>query len=60
MWTWLKGLWQDEDVAARAIKALVMGLAVYASTPSGRGWERAIPAVMAAMGSSLPSTKPRE
>jgi hypothetical protein len=60
MWTWLKGLWADEDYAARALKALMVGLAVYLSTPPSRGWERAIPALLAVFGSSLPSSKPRE
>lgn len=61
MGKWLRGLWEDEDVAARAIKALVMGLAVYISTPYGRNeFERAIPALLAVFGAAIPSTKPRE
>jgi len=60
VWTWIKGLWEDEDYAARAIKSLMMGLAVYVSTPSGWGWERAIPALLAIFGSAIPSTRPRE
>ena len=61
MWKWIKGLWEDEDVAARALKSVAMGAAVYISTPVGRSEiERLIPAILAMLGSGIPSTKPRE
>jgi hypothetical protein len=60
MWTWLKRLWQDEDYAARALKAAATGVGVYVATPQGRtNWERAIPALLTMIGVALPSGKPK-
>ena len=56
MWTWLKELWVDKSAANVFVRAVTVGLGVYLSTPTGRSeWERAIPAIVAALGSSIPS-----
>ena len=61
MWRWIKGLWEDEDVFARLLKAIGVAGGIYLSTPMGRGEiERAIPALLAFVAQAIPSTKPRE
>ena len=59
MGNWLKGLWQDESVFARFAKAVGVGVGIYLATPRGRSeWERALPGVIAFLGSAIPSSSP--
>jgi hypothetical protein len=58
MFTYLKRLWTDELVAARLVRTVAMAVGVYLATPKGRSeWERAIPAVLTALGVGIPSAK---
>lgn len=58
MWTWLKELWLDKSAANVFARSVLIGLGVYMSTPTGRSeWDRIIPAVVAALGSAIPSSR---
>lgn len=61
MWTWIKELWTDKDTASICLRSLIMGFAVWASTPKGRSeWERVVPGVAAAVGVALPSSRTKQ
>lgn len=58
MWTWLQRLWHDEDVAARLVRSVAIGISIWMTTPKGRSeWDRILPAVLAVVGVGLPSAK---
>lgn len=58
MWTWLKELWLDKSAANIFLRAVAVGAGVYLSTPRVRSeWDRVIPAVIAALGVSIPSSR---
>lgn len=58
MWTWLKELWVDKSAAQIFLRGVAIGAGVYLSTPTGRSeWDRILPAVIAAIGSAIPSSR---
>lgn len=61
MWTWLKELWLDKSAANIFLRSALIGAGVYQSTPQGRSeWDRIIPALIAAVGSAIPSSRSQQ
>lgn len=58
MWTWLRELWLDKSAFNIFLRGVAVGAGVYLSTPTGRSeWERLMPAIIAAIGSAIPSSR---